>query len=172
MTPDDLRGLYEYNRWANDRTIQAVLALTAEQCTRELGGGHHSVHGTLLHSVAGECGWFEYWKEPPSGDAALSAFWDRCNARFEAPEFAAVSAIRAEWIALDRERTAFVQRLTSEDLERALPLGAESARLADLILHQVTHSAYHRGQIALMLRQLGVAPPATDFDILLSTPTS
>jgi uncharacterized damage-inducible protein DinB len=29
--------------------------------------------------------------------------------------------------------------------------------------HVVNHSTYHRGQLAMMLRQLGQAPPSTDF---------
>jgi uncharacterized damage-inducible protein DinB len=33
--------------------------------------------------------------------------------------------------------------------------------------HLANHSTYHRGQIALMLRQLGSEPLATDFHVFL-----
>jgi len=33
--------------------------------------------------------------------------------------------------------------------------------------HLVNHSTYHRGQIALMMRQLGAKPVTTDFPLFL-----
>ncbi len=36
-------------------------------------------------------------------------------------------------------------------------------RVDDVLTHVVTHSAYHRGQIALEMRQAGVDPAYTDF---------
>jgi uncharacterized damage-inducible protein DinB len=38
MTKGDIQLLYEYDRWANNRVLQAVSVLTAEQFTRDLGG--------------------------------------------------------------------------------------------------------------------------------------
>ena len=64
MTRDDIRLLYEYDRWANNRILRAVSALSAEQFTRELGGSFHSVRDTLVHIIGGEWGSLAYWKEP------------------------------------------------------------------------------------------------------------
>jgi len=36
MNKDDIQLLYEYDRWANNRVLQAVSALSAEQFTRDL----------------------------------------------------------------------------------------------------------------------------------------
>ncbi len=33
----------------------------------------------------------------------------------------------------------------------------------DILFHVVNHTTYHRGQIALELRQAGIAPPVTDY---------
>ena len=38
MTKDDIQLLYEYDRWANKRVLQAVSTLSVEQFTRDLGG--------------------------------------------------------------------------------------------------------------------------------------
>lgn len=38
-----------------------------------------------------------------------------------------------------------------------------SSRAEDILLHVVTHSAYHRGQIATLLGAAGLAPASTDF---------
>ena len=37
-----------------------------------------------------------------------------------------------------------------------------TAPLRQVLLHLVTHSTYHRGQVAAQLRQLGHAAPPTD----------
>jgi uncharacterized damage-inducible protein DinB len=36
-------------------------------------------------------------------------------------------------------------------------------RIEEIIQHVSMHSAYHRGQIALLMRENGINPPATDF---------
>jgi len=38
-----------------------------------------------------------------------------------------------------------------------------SSTIADILTHVIVHSAYHRGQIALLLREAGGEPPTTDF---------
>jgi uncharacterized damage-inducible protein DinB len=35
--------------------------------------------------------------------------------------------------------------------------------LQDIVLHVVNHGTHHRAQIALLLREAGIAPPATDY---------
>ncbi len=36
-------------------------------------------------------------------------------------------------------------------------------RVSDILFHIVNHSTYHRGQIALLLRQQGLEPVPTDY---------
>ncbi len=36
-------------------------------------------------------------------------------------------------------------------------------RISDMLLHVINHSTYHRGQIASLIRQHGLEPPATDY---------
>jgi uncharacterized damage-inducible protein DinB len=72
MTKEDIRLLYEYDRWANHRVCNAVSVLTPEQFTRDLGGSFASVRDTIVHIVAAEWIWLSYWNEglhpvlPPS----------------------------------------------------------------------------------------------------------
>jgi uncharacterized damage-inducible protein DinB len=54
MTKDDIQLLYEYDRWANNRALQAASALSAEEFTRDLGGSFRSVRDTLVHIISGE----------------------------------------------------------------------------------------------------------------------
>lgn len=52
MTKDDIHILYEYDRWANNRVLQAAAGLSAEEFTRDLGGSFPSVRDTLVHMSA------------------------------------------------------------------------------------------------------------------------
>jgi len=60
-----------------------------------------------------------------------------------------------------------VNGVTNESLERMLPLRNTQISLAHLMQHLANHSTYHRGQVALMMRQLRTKPVATDFHVFL-----
>ena len=166
MTADDIRLLYQYDRWANNRMIDAVSALTAEQYTRDLGGAFSSVRDTLVHLIAGEWGWLTYWQEPCP--ANLGEFWDRIDALFGVSTFPDAHAAQLKWAEVQKAQIDFVKSLTDESLKKTMPLRSTAPSLANLMQHLVNHSTYHRGQIALMLRQLGATPPATDFEEFLA----
>ena len=59
MTREDITLLYEYDRWANDRILKLVGALTPDQFTHDLGGSFHSVRDVLIHLVASNGAWLE-----------------------------------------------------------------------------------------------------------------
>lgn len=62
----------------------------------------------------------------------------------------------------------FLSRLTGAELGRLVhyrnSAGQEfDTRLDDILLHVVLHGCYHRGQVALLLRDAGAEPAPTDF---------
>ena len=61
----------------------------------------------------------------------------------------------------------FVKQLSDQALEKLIPFRATGVSLAHLMQHLANHSTYHRGQITLMLRQLGAEPLPTDFRLFL-----
>lgn len=66
------------------------------------------------------------------------------------------------------EQTEFVRGVTDESLKRVITyVNARGETwqysLEHMMQHLVNHSSYHRGQIALMLRQLGTKAFPTDF---------
>jgi len=67
VTRDDVLLLYEYDRWANNRILRAVSALTPGQFTRDLGGSFRSVRDTLVHIIGASGVGLVYWKEPFGG---------------------------------------------------------------------------------------------------------
>ena len=47
MNAEDFRLLYDYNSWANHRTLDACAALSPEQLTRDMGSSFRSWASTL-----------------------------------------------------------------------------------------------------------------------------
>src|SRR5260370_31574482 len=114
MNKDDIQLLYEYDRWANNRVLQAVSGLSEEQFTRDLGGSFRSVRDTLVHIVGGEWGWLTYWKEPNPSAAFARDLWDRHAALFHSEAFPNVAAVQRKWAEIAKEQAEFVNRVSHE----------------------------------------------------------
>jgi uncharacterized damage-inducible protein DinB len=168
MTRADIQLLYEYDRWANNRVLQAASALSAEAFTRDLGGSFRSVRDTLVHIIGGEWIWLAYWRTPPHNPTELANLRTRRDALFNPHAFPNIGAVRLKWSEIEKEQTEFVDQVTNELLERMLPFRTTQVRLAHLMQHLANHSTYHRGQVALMMRQLASEPATTDFHVFLA----
>ena len=167
MTKDDIQLLYEYDRWANNRVLRAVSALSGEQFTRDLGGSFHCLRDTLLHILGGEWIWLAYWRNPPDSPSSLSDLKAKRDALFSPEAFPNVETLQSKWIDVELEQSEFVNRLTADSLAKTLPFRGTQLTLMHLMQHVINHSTYHRGQVAFIMRQLGAEPLATDFHVFL-----
>jgi uncharacterized damage-inducible protein DinB len=167
MTKDDIQLLFEFDRWANNRVLQAASTLSVEQFTRDLGGSFPSVRDTLLHIISAEWAWLAIWKESSLSSTFVMDIWPRLGALFPLNAFPEVTAVQQRWAEIEREQLDFVNRVTNESLGRMLPVRETQISLAHLMQHLANHSTYHRGQISLMMRQLAATPVATDFAFFL-----
>jgi len=147
--------LFDYTDWANHRILDAALALTVDDFRRDLRGSHGGVRGTLAHLYGAELVWLERFKgvSPSSGP--------------DESEFEDVAALRERWTALEKHRRAWLDSLADDAggqvvAYRNLKGDAFSSALWPLVQHVANHGSYHRGQVVVLLRQLGVKPPATD----------
>jgi uncharacterized damage-inducible protein DinB len=165
MTKDDIQLLFECDRWANNRVLQAVSTLSAEEFTRDLG--FRSVRDTLVHIIGGEWIWLAYWKEPPDSPSSLADLRTHRDVLFKPDAFPNLAAVNLRWTEVEKQQTEFVSQLTNQLLETLLPFRTTQVSLAHLMQHLANHSTYHRGQVALMLRQLNAKPLATDFHVFL-----
>jgi uncharacterized damage-inducible protein DinB len=168
MTKDDIQLLFEYDRWANHRMLQAVSALASEQFTRQLGGSFSSVRDTVAHIIGGEWIWLGYWKATMHDAALLDELRRRREAQFNADVLPDAIALRAKCKEVETEMAEFVNAMTEQDLDKMLPARNTRISLAHLMQHGANHSTYHRGQVALMLREIGAEPAATDFHVFLA----
>jgi uncharacterized damage-inducible protein DinB len=155
MTPEDSRLLFEYNAWANARSLDACAALTPAQLNQDLHSSFPAVRDTLAHVVGAEWIWNERWHgRSPAGQPAWAKEAD-------------FAALRSRFAEIDAELLAFVSSLQAADLDRTLEYSNMSGErfahpLWQSIQHLANHASYHRGQIATMLRQLGAKPAHTD----------
>src|SRR3954468_13147019 len=102
MTKDDIQLLYEYDRWANNRVFHAASTLSAEELTRDLGGGFRSVRDALVHIVGSEWAWLTYWKEQYPSAAFLEDLWTREEAQFDPTGFPDLGAVQLKWAEVER----------------------------------------------------------------------
>jgi len=155
MNLEDFRTLYDYNSWANHRTLEASAVLTPEQFTRDLGSSFSSVRDTLAHIYGAEWFWLERWH-------------GRTPAKLPSPaDFPDFGTVRRGFAEMDRNLVDYVASLTQDDLQRVLQFKTlavvpYSTPLAPCLQHVANHSTYHRGQVTTLLRQLGAKAVATD----------
>jgi uncharacterized damage-inducible protein DinB len=163
----DIQLLYEYDRWANGRVLKAVSKLSQEDFTRDLRGGFGSVRDILVHIVGSEWAWLVYWKQPSPRSAFLTDLWTQEETLFHRNAFGDLATIQLKWTEVEKEQVKFVNQLTEESLLRMLPVEESEISLGHLMQHLANHSTYHRGQVAVMMRQLSAEPLATDFAMFL-----
>jgi uncharacterized damage-inducible protein DinB len=83
-------------------------------------------------------------------------------------QFPTLAAIEARGHAIESEVRQYLARLTDKDLECAVSYVDGAGRLWTyplwrMLVHHVNHQTYHRGQVTMGLRQLGVEPTPIDF---------
>jgi uncharacterized damage-inducible protein DinB len=155
MDLETIRELYEYNFWANARSLQAASTVPPADFTKELGGSFASLRGTLAHMYGAEWIWLERWRGTSPGKLPFAL------------DFADVETIRSRWQELEQEQKEFLNSLDRSRLSEVVSyvnLKGETFAypLGRMLQHVVNHSTYHRGQIATLLRQLGATPLSTD----------
>jgi uncharacterized damage-inducible protein DinB len=155
MNVEDFRTLYDYNSWANRRTLDACGPLTPEQFARDLGSSFRSVRDTLAHIYGAEWIWLERWHgRLPSSLPSPSDFPD-------------LETIQRSLHDVDGTLVSYVTSLDAAGVSRVVEFkslaGVPYAQpLAQCLQHVANHSTYHRGQIATLLRQLGTKAVSTD----------
>ncbi len=160
-----LTDLLAYNRWANHQYLDVIARISDEQFTRKLGGSFGSVRDTLVHLAWAEWLWAKRWqKSSPQVRAIPDQFptvesirmylkdVEEAQIRVFSHGEADLRTVRIRYTNLKREEWEYT--------------------LEQMVYHLMMHSAYHRGQLATLLRQLDVVPPTTDYLVYLDAQKS
>ncbi len=154
MQPHELRMIMQFNAAANRVVLETAAALTAEEFSREVSPSHGTVRQLLVHILGGEV----YFLAQCQGQAQpdMSAI--------DALE--ALPAIRARFEQVAAETDAFIAGLSAADLDREVVLhfGEYEFRQSiwQLLLQVYSHAHMHRGELSIVLSQLGHPLPTID----------
>lgn len=154
MNPEEIQLLYDYNSWANHRSVEACASLAPDQFTRDLSSSFRSVRDTLTHIMNAEWIWLE-------------RFHGRSPSAVPKGKYPDLARLRARWSEIEKDLMSLVRSLTQADLDRVMKyktinFGVYKNPMWQSLQHLVNHGTYHRGQITTLLRQLGAKPLLTD----------
>ncbi len=155
----------EYDRWANHLILEAAAQLDAGQFTRSLGSSFASIRDTLIHMAWAEWLWLERWQGHSPKENADPA------------DFSTLQSVRAYWAGIEARQVRFLESLSDGyELRRVRYTNFQGVEweytLGQMVHHLAVHSAYHRGQVATLLRQLGFVPPQTDYLVFVDSQSS
>jgi len=150
---DVLVEIFRHNAMMNSRLMEACRRLTAEQLAASAPGTYGSVGATLVHIANAQ-----------EGYAARLLDLERPERLIEDP-FPGLDAVAARLTHGDAQ---LEQAATQTGSERKVkvtgddPPGTWWMPVPLFLLQAVNHGTEHRSQIATILTQLGVEPPAMD----------
>jgi uncharacterized damage-inducible protein DinB len=153
MNRETLRDFYEYNTWANQKTLDSLDGISSEAFAAPMGGSFASIRDTMVHILGAEWIWWQRCiGERPKGLLDINDFPD-------------VASLRKRWIEIDNGFMSLVNGADlNEDITYVNRHGNQYTYSVDkILLHTANHSSYHRGQIVTLLRQIGAKPAVTDY---------
>ena len=152
-----LLSYVRYNLWANECLIAYLRTLPDAQIHQEMVSSFPSIRKTMLHISDAEVLW-QFRLQGISLPTFPSATFQGDNEEM----FQHILDTSSKFVAiLENEKAAYLNEKISYS---TISYGAATEKRLDMIHHCMNHSTYHRGQIPMMLRQLGYTNlPHLDF---------
>jgi len=141
----DVTTLFEYNRWASTRVLDTLQSADgvperAVELLSHLLRTQDVWYGRVMSTQHAD---LDFWATDP-----LSACAERLDASTR------------RWNAVLDERGDNLDQPVSYTNSKGTPF---ETPLRDICTHVVNHGTHHRAQIALVLREVDIVPPATDY---------
>jgi uncharacterized damage-inducible protein DinB len=147
--------LYEHEKDSNHKMLDMIESVPEANP----GDARFQQAVTLAdHMAAGRQKWLEYMDD---GDGTSQLAWrnDQCD----------LSTLRPRFAAVERKWTDYLARLEESQLAQDFEFVEESNgqrfpwRIETIIIQMIGHAPYHRGQVALLVDQLGGETVDTDY---------
>jgi uncharacterized damage-inducible protein DinB len=153
MQINQIKELYDYNHWANERLWQTVADLSLDQLTIDMHNGIGNILTTLLHMVNGVYLWRTHWQGT------------MLTHKLQIEDFPTLQLIRLRWQGEEGHVQRFLIMHHTEDLNRNIQYIRSSAPdevltqpLWKTMLHLINHQTQHRSEIAMQLTALNHSP--------------
>ena len=157
VTPELLRRLIAYTRWADEKLLAAADGLGAEELDRPREAYFGSLADNLWHTLTAQRLWLARWTgQPlPSVERPATVSW------------------RAAYAASHEALDEYVSRLGPADLGRRVTYTPRRGvpreqPLGELILHLANHGTAHRAEAGLLLERLGRSPGDLDYTVFMN----
>jgi uncharacterized damage-inducible protein DinB len=156
-----LHRLTQYKAWANRLFFETLATMPEQTLTKPQKIGFGSMLRTLHHAYAMDRVWQCHMIGQAHGYTTRNP--EHC------PSFDELRLLQSE---MDAWYVAYSASLSEANSNDAVPfsfIGGGEGKLtrADMILHAVNHTTYHRGHVATMMYEEGVFPPTTDLPVFL-----
>jgi len=177
MKTDDIRLVYEYNYWADQRILTTCAKVSREQYVAPTSDA--SLRATLIHILDSEWAWRTAFQEYFVANDSLKErsqadepkLWNHTDlTEADLPTF---DALKERWQADERAMRAYLGSLGDQDLNGLvryrIPGGIVRERvLWHCLLHVVNHGTQHRSEAAVLLTNYGQSPGGLDFTAFLN----
>jgi uncharacterized damage-inducible protein DinB len=155
------RMLARYMAWANQRIFDAVAALPGGEATKPRRSVFKNIVHTLNHVYVIDLIFRAHLEGREHGFSARNT-----------PDHPPLDELRRAQHTLDDWYIAWSDRLTDSGLQRKVSFtfvggGEGTMTCAEILMHLVNHTTYHRGYIADMLYQVPADPPTTDLTVFI-----
>ncbi|GIN85838.1 protein DinB [Heyndrickxia sporothermodurans] len=157
--------MYKYHVWANEVIMNRLKELPEEVYHKDIQSGFSSISKVLSHVYFVDHSWYEIIKGKSMRDAFSKV--EQIKEQIEAKP---VDEMRELFSILSKKYMIVLNK--EEDFDKTIVVDNPYAGLletstSETIMHVVTHGAYHRGNIATMLRQLGQISVMQDYGLYL-----
>ena len=152
-----LKDFTTYNLWANRLMVDWLRKKPSELMTKEVPSSFPSLHLTMLHTWGAEKVWIERLREDAPTPFLTQSFSGTTEDVFDglldcSEQFR--DLIAGQNAAYFTSSASYVHINGKENTQNR----------AQMILHCMQHSTYHRGQLVTIARNLGLTdPPQTDY---------
>jgi len=150
-----LLALYSYNAYANRLVLDIVDKLTSDEFTRNSSPSHNSARQLLNHMLECEAFFLAQCQEPPGNPLEM--------------ELSTAADICSNWEQLAKAQADFISSLDEAGLSRTITVQLRGQGFIfpvwQLLTQAVVHSIHHRGELSIILTELG--HPLPTLDILL-----
>lgn len=147
------KEMYDYHRWANEVIINRLRELPEDVYHKDIQSGFSSVSKVAAHIYLVDLNWFNILSGQNMKDSMAA-----CEQIREELEMKSLDEMKDDYTDLSSRYETFLTDPENADKNLVVDnpyAGPLETNVYETILHIVTHGAYHRGNIATMLRQMG-----------------
>ena len=159
MTQDDVMILFAYNRWANNRILEAAANVSQDQLVAPTNVSHGTLRGALVHTLSAEWVWRQRCQEGLSPSTLLAE-----------ESFPTLVELRRRWQAEEEAWAVYLNTLDDDDLNHPIRYTNTRGKVFEstlwhILVHVFNHGTQFRSEAAVALTGYGQSPG--DLDLIL-----